>query len=475
MEVSTRSATSSMDLSTMFAAIMEKMEGMQMKLLETIKVNNEKLLAELQESSRATDKKIQKVSDVINNSVDGIDKKVSDLNNVQCQEEAVVEALNEKQCKTKIKCYNCRKIGHTQRNCRAPRKRTRYVSPSRNNQLANHQALQEPPLKRASTEAEDLVWAREEVKDCIDNGWLVLEPADVKSGHVKMPKIESRSSSSKSYPCRICKRPHPLRTCRKFLAMNMNDRIHAVRKHKYCSNCLAHDHSQGTCLSKHGCKHCHKYHHTLLHVNPRLAKDLLSDHARSRSPSPQRASSSRTRKTSSSKSTNDSLLPSTSKSASLTAILRQNTLVLLPTVLVKVGSTTSHARCLLDSGSTVSRVAKKFVDKLDLTAFTLHEETVCPIVLKSRFDSSSKLEGTFRVDNRISIHTPSESLPESYKKNFRDLFLADSKFYESAPIDIIIGADLYPKVIREGVFSRTGFPTAQSSMFGWTIYGPCSL
>ncbi|XP_065364585.1 uncharacterized protein LOC135961628 [Calliphora vicina] len=299
-----------------------------------------------------------------------------------------------------------------------------------------------------------------------------------------MPKITSRSSKSNTssqrlpkrynaFPCRICKRPHPLRTCRKFLAMNINDRIRAVREHRYCSNCLAHDHSHGTCFSGLGCKHCHKFHHTLLHVNPRLVKDLLPrrSRSRSRSPSPQRPSTSK--KNRSSRPKEEDSLPSTSKSASLTSILRQNTLVLLPTVLVKVSST--HARCLLDSASTVSRVSKKFVDKLDLTAFTLREETICPITLKSRFDSSSKIEGTFRVDNRIALRTPSESLPENYKNHFRDMFLADSKFNESGSIDIIIGADLYPKVIREGFFSKTGFPTAQSTIFGWTIYGPCSL
>lgn len=305
-----------------------------------------------------------------------------------------------------------------------------------------------------------------------------------------MPKISSVSSKSKtpseglmelynSYPCCICNRPHPLRTCRKFLAMNISDRIRAVRENKYCFNCLAHDHSNGACFSKHGCKHCHKFHHTLLHVNPRLAKDLLKSrlHSRSRSRSPQSkpSSSSKKRKSTVPKTKRETSPALTSKSSSLTSILRQNTLILLPTALVKIGSTTSHARCLLDSGSTVSRVSKNLVDKLDLTAYTLHDETICPIVLKSRFDSSSKIEGTFRVDNRFALRTPTHSLPESYRVNFKDLFLADSNFYESKPIDIIIGVDLYPKVICQGVFSRTGFPTAQSTLFGWTIYGSCSI
>ncbi|KAM7356671.1 uncharacterized protein ACRADG_002324 [Cochliomyia hominivorax] len=168
-------------------------------------------------------------------------------------------------------------------------------------------------------------------------------------------------------------------------------------------------------------------------------------------------------------------IPSTTKTTSLTSIIRQNSVILLPTVLVKVGSSTAHARCLLDSGSAYSRVSKKLVDQLDLTGYTLKEETICPLIIKSRFDSTSKIEGTFRVDNRIALRTPSQSLPESYKKHFRDLFLADSKFYESASIDIVIGVDLYPKVICPGVFSRIGFPTAQSTIFGWVIYGTCTL
>ncbi|XP_037820440.1 uncharacterized protein LOC119609656 [Lucilia sericata] len=60
--------------------------------------------------------------------------------------EAVLEALNEKQNKAKIKCYNCGKTGHIQRNCKAQRKRTRSVSPPRNNQQVNHHSSQESPL-----------------------------------------------------------------------------------------------------------------------------------------------------------------------------------------------------------------------------------------------------------------------------------------------------------------------------------------
>lgn len=122
-----------------------------------------------------------------------------------------------------------------------------------------------------------------------------------------MPKTPAKSKSlSKtvlknynSYPCRLCNTPHPLRKCRKFLAMNISDRINAVRDNSYCQNCLAHDHSNGKCFSKYGCKHCKRFHHTLLHLNPRLAKDLISSGLRSpscsRSNSPEPSTSSKPR------------------------------------------------------------------------------------------------------------------------------------------------------------------------------------
>ena len=280
--------------------------------------------------------------------------------------------------------------------------------------------------------------------------------------HIKLPSNYNR------FLCRLCVRPHPLRVCRKFLAMNMKERLDAVKTHKYCQNCLAHDHSKGTCISKRGCRHCSKFHHTLLHINPRLLKDFgispTRSNSRSRSPSPRPSTSQAARK---------KLAAPTTSATTLTSLLRQNSVILLPTVLVKIGSTNTHARCLLDSGSTVSRISKRIVKTLRLTTLTMENETVCPATLKSKFDSESKIEGIFRVDNRISSKTPINSLPVNFKQHFRDLFLADPKFFESAGIDVIIGVDLYPKVMREGVFTKTGLPTAQSTIFGWTIYGAC--
>lgn len=92
----------------------------------------------------------------------------------------------------------------------------------------------------------------------------------------------------------------------------------------------------------------------------------------------------------------------------------------------------------------------------------------------SVYEPEAKLETTLRVNNRISIHTPEKSLPKSIQNKFHNMMLADSHFFRSGPIDIILGIDLYSSVMSKGILCRSGLPAAQNTIFGWTIYGPCS-
>ncbi|XP_058974418.1 uncharacterized protein LOC131800745 [Musca domestica] len=260
--------------------------------------------------------------------------------------------------------------------------------------------------------------------------------------------------------CRLCQRPHSLRRCHKFLDMDMTKRFEVVRKHKYCVNCLVLDHSHGSCFSDTGCRHCHKYHHILLHVDPKLRAQILLPSPKfrleSRSVSP-RPSTSKARRVPQRPSSSSATSRNTK--GSLTSLIQQNRTILLPTVLVRIDAK-NVARCLLDSASPVSRILRNFVEKIKVNTLTLREETVCQLTLFSRFDSKVKIEGTFRVDNRITTKTSDESLSDDFKKNFPHLFLADPKFYQSSGIDIVIGVDIYPRVM-EGVYARNGLPTGQ--------------
>lgn len=267
--------------------------------------------------------------------------------------------------------------------------------------------------------------------------------------------------------CRICRKPHSLKRCYRFLEMNVCKRQEVVRTYGYCKNCLAHTHSQGSCFTKTGCRNCHKHHHTLLHTHARLDKPVQSTAHTTTSDSKKQEKVSKTQPIST----------STSENTSLCAILKQNSVTLLPTVLVSIDTKKgkSVVRCLLDSGSRTSCISSKTIEKMSMTTLALEDETICPLTLSSIHDSDIQIEVILKMNNRIAINTPNKSLPSSFKKKFHNIILADTKFYKTAPVDIILGVDIYSRVIREGVLNRDGLPTAQNTIFGWAFYGLCPI
>lgn len=275
-----------------------------------------------------------------------------------------------------------------------------------------------------------------------------------------------------SFLCRLCRKPHPLKRCRRFLDMNTKDRKNVVHKYGYCVNCLAHSHSQGSCFTRTGCHYCNQKHHTMLHEHPRLRQSNGPSNFPSTTKSSPTTSAALPTKSSSTSNRNHPV-----GTTSLTSILKRNAVTLLPTALIKVEckERKHYARCLIDSASQMSWISEKYVDGLGLTTLELDNETICPITLWSCVDSSFKVESTLRVRNRISITTPNESFPQSIKKYFQNFILADKYFYKPSTVDIILGVDIYSRIIREGIFNRTGLPTAQNTEFGIILYGTVSI
>lgn len=279
-----------------------------------------------------------------------------------------------------------------------------------------------------------------------------------------------KSKGDLPYVCRICRHPHALRKCSRFLDMNITQRESIVKTYGYCVNCLAHNHSEGSCFTKTGCKICHQKHHTLLHSHPRCQT----------SSSPPRQSGDRSKTVETAKKEELSTPPMRSYSnldhTSLSALLKQNAITLLPTILVKIccQSEDNVVRCLLDSGSRSSCITSRIVEKLHLATLALEDETICPLTMISIHDHNVQLQTILKVKNRISMLTPSESIPASFRKNFRNILLADTEFFKSRSVDIILGIDIYARVIREGILNKYGLPTAQNTIFGWSLYGLCS-
>lgn len=159
-----------------------------------------------------------------------------------------------------------------------------------------------------------------------------------------MPAVMSRifkpNNGKPSFTCRICKGKHVLRFCKAFKNMSAEKRLKAVISNNYFPNCLAHNHSSGSCFSNQGCKHCGGSHHSFLHIH-KTRKSKTTEKIGPRN--------ARTMQTS---------LHTFSSAVSLEAITSPNTTSLFPTIVLDIlcGARTHIARAVLDPCSSISKI-----------------------------------------------------------------------------------------------------------------------
>ena len=307
---------------------------------------------------------------------------------------------------------------------------------------------------------------------------------DGKSKTISSPSKTPHSSNSKiqsfhatQVSCKVCNDNHSLRLCNKFLKMNVKSRSDVVRTKGYCFNCLGHNHLMSKCLSSQTCSKCKKKHHTLLH------QSHVNDTKRV-STSTENIIESTTQNVPSELGKH-SALASTSKV--LNHFISENRHVLLATAIVHI--VTPHGpqivRALIDPGSQATFITEAAVRRMRIpmshTAVRitgLGKSETAKSHKMVKFLIQPQIEGYVDIKaNAIVLDVLTDLLPtrEIITKNWehhRDLTLADPLFYRPNKIDIIIGADLYPFILLDGV--RKGpadTPIAQNTIFGWVLLG----
>ena len=79
-----------------------------------------------------------------------------------------------------------------------------------------------------------------------------------------------------------------------------------------------------------------------------------------------------------------------------------------------------------------------------------------------------------RVDDRIDIVTPTDTLEKTVAARYSNMILADKEYYVSRAVSIILGANVYSRIIQEDIIMPGGPVLLQNSIFGWLISGRCS-
>lgn len=312
--------------------------------------------------------------------------------------------------------------------------------------------------------------------------------------------------------CPMCKGKHFLYQCPRFLALQPVERIRMVKKFRICFNCFNPNHLVPNCRSM-NCKHCNGKHHSLLHLSrahqtsipthPQLHQQpttLLNSHSNetigtSRFPQLQSqaqannninnnsaAPQSNYRQRASTSSQEPSFSPRTSQ------LLVQNNykqVVFLSTALVYVIDNLNNKhilRVLLDSGSQSNFITQRAFNLLNIEKQRTNMQVIgfnnnssnidylCKIKLQSRNQPYSTELSCLIVPNICNI--TKQRIDITPLNIPQHLVLADEKFYEASEIDILIGVELFYRLLCKGQQRLgEGLPILQKTQLGWIVSG----
>ncbi|XP_011165195.1 uncharacterized protein LOC105199693 [Solenopsis invicta] len=274
------------------------------------------------------------------------------------------------------------------------------------------------------------------------------------SKYTSIAEVSSTSAAASSPACPVCAASHFINRCPQFLKKMPSQRIEIIKQAKKCINCLSYKHAAQACPSRYSCRTCHNRHHFMLH----------NDSASSSS-STNLSLATTSDVTNASKVTDHvSVLCSTSPVAArkrvLLAIARVN--------IISPANRKLAVRALLDQGSEITFISKRLTQALRLRRFSMPLEisTVGRINIDmSRYaqiqvapinESASALATTASILKSLTKYSPSQPRNKNESIHLADLKLADPTPFSAEPIDAIIGADVYNKMLLNKV--RKGAP-----------------
>ncbi|XP_011502127.1 PREDICTED: uncharacterized protein LOC105365607 [Ceratosolen solmsi marchali] len=144
---------------------------------------------------------------------------------------------------------------------------------------------------------------------------------------------------------------------------------------------------------------------------------------------------------------------------------------LLATAIVKIQSPTAtiRARLLVDIGSETTFVLEEVINRLQL----IRKRSVVQV-----YEIGGKTSILSKVYAHI-LESLTTTLPSFNTKpdwpHLKHLTLADPEYFIPRSIDIVLGADVYGKIIRPDIIKGApSMPIAQLTIFGWLIIGPAN-
>ncbi|XP_038106163.1 uncharacterized protein LOC119765952 [Culex quinquefasciatus] len=282
--------------------------------------------------------------------------------------------------------------------------------------------------------------------------------------------------------------------CLLFLKKTVDERMEAARRRNLCLNCLRAGHSTRSC-TRGSCHHCHQYHHSLLHINAVRERPSASQALTRPTPEQQQyqqqqpqyqsmgqqqpqiqppiqnqssntAQSNTHSQNTQQLSTTDPCTSHNTTTLSISSHNRKNE-ILLSTVQICIRDlrgNTRLVRALLDSCSQYSFMSSACCKKLDLrctpdylTVLGIGGSSVVSrqLVSANVQPRSSALpqfnrEMDFYVLPELTSALPNQNIDTTAWEFPNNIILADPHFNEPGEVELIIGAEHYFDLLRDG-------------------------
>lgn len=313
----------------------------------------------------------------------------------------------------------------------------------------------------------------DQLKSFLETRFRSLEMVQSASKNNKSIKPRSfhttTTTSEEDVKCSFCNDNHYIFNCKKFISERVQERREFVKNNRLCFNCLIPNHTSFRCRHHTTCRICRRKHHSLLHEN-NITKGYGKDTKR------------------------DNAVESNKGESEIkvaTHIAREEhpgQEVLLATALVdvEVKSGEKHIlRALIDQGSEASFITARVVDLLGLNKIKVKgvvsgvgEENsfainhMCKFEIKSKSGNNYTTEVKAYVLKSLTTRMPAKNIEiHANWFNFNNMKLADPTFDTPGRIDILLGADVFSKIIDSGLVRGPSGVIAQYTQLGWILSG----
>ncbi|XP_062713924.1 uncharacterized protein LOC134290747 [Aedes albopictus] len=275
------------------------------------------------------------------------------------------------------------------------------------------------------------------------------------------------------YACDFCAGQHPNCRCSVFQKLSVDKRHTRVKELNACFNCLRKGHRSSVCSSSKSCLQCSKRHHTLLHFERKrtpVNRDPVNGTQQLAEANPVPVAIQPPVK--SSCSSRDS--PSSKHVFLMTAMIN----------LTSKNGQAHRVRALLDSGSQINLIADSVVQRMKLLKFPanvpvvgvngtrtqLHHKVV--VQMRSNCSDFATNLDCYTVP-KVTDSTPAVRVNLDSWNIPPGILLADESFHCPSEIDMLIGAELFAEILKQGRIKLSDrLPSLIETEFGWTVTGP---